>query len=76
MDKSVAKKLIDECMKCYEALESAELLAKGIEDKEEQIAVTKSILLTACQLEEGLMSKIVTKYPELNPFSNERPRTF
>jgi len=76
MDKTVAKKLMDDCMKCYEALESAELIAKQIEVAEEQVAVIKSILLIASELEEGIMLQLVKQYPDLNPFSDERPRTF
>jgi len=76
MNRNVAEQLMADAMKCYEALESAELIAKKIEETEEQVAVTKSILLTASELEEGLMSKIVSQHPDLNPFSEERPRTF
>lgn len=76
MDKAVAKRLLDDCMKCYEALESAEIIAKDIEEADEQVAITKGILLIASELEEGLMSKIVKQHPGLNPFTGDRRRTF
>ncbi len=76
MKKSTAEKLMNSLMKCYEALEASELVAREIEEKELQVSITKGILLTASELEEGVMSKVVKAYPELNPFAKGRPRTF
>ncbi|WP_317933572.1 hypothetical protein [Halioxenophilus sp. WMMB6] len=68
MNKDFAEKLLGELLQCHEALGRVEVSARSIEDKDLQRAMRKAIMFSASYLYTEAMGRIISRYPELEPF--------
>lgn len=78
MDKDLAKRLMDQLVKCHEAMSEAEVIAREISDPSHREAARKAILEAAGVLSTEVMFDITAEYPELHPYppskgGRERP---
>jgi hypothetical protein len=68
MDKGVAKRVIDEIVKCNAALSALEVVAREIPDPVQRDAARRAILEAAGILSTEVMYDITSEYPDLHPY--------
>lgn len=68
MDKDLAKRLLDQLVKCHEAMSAAEVIAREIPNPAQRDAARKAIIEAAGVLSTEVMFDVTLEHPDLHPY--------